>query len=103
ACYGFVGLAAAYAAMLLPALRVLAGFPRHDLASPAAAPAAAGATILILYMLDNLQNGFYNPIYTLLAGGLMAWSPSATPAAAAELYDRRKLLRRWQQESALKQ
>jgi hypothetical protein len=83
-CYGFVGLVAVYTAMLLPALRFLAQFRRQDLASAALAPAAAATAILILYMTDNLSNGFFNSVYVLLAGGLMGWSPSAAAGAEAE-------------------
>ena len=44
--------------------------------APSFAPAAALAVLLGLYMLDNLSNAMYNPIYVLAAGGLAGMASS---------------------------
>jgi hypothetical protein len=72
---GIVGLAAFTLSMLLPPLIVLRRFPARYWGTPALAPAAALAIMLVLYMADCLMNAMINPIYLLAAGGLAALRP----------------------------
>ncbi len=70
ACYGLVGITSLWTAMLLPAARFLWAYPTRLWSQPLLAPAAAGAVVLIVFMIDCLSNAMYNPVYVLLAGGL---------------------------------
>jgi len=76
--YGSLGLAALTAVLLAP-VAVLARRPARVWSASAFAPAGALAVISGLYMLDNLSNAMFNPIYVLAVGGLagLASSPSA--------------------------
>ena len=67
---GLVGLASLTAMILLPVVLLLRRVPAARWGHPAAAPAAALAVLLVLYMLDSLANAMPNPIYMLAAGGL---------------------------------
>ncbi len=67
---GLVGLTAITVAMLLPVGLVLFRMPSRAWWKPATAPAAALATLLILYAIDSLFNAMVNPIFLLAAGGL---------------------------------
>jgi hypothetical protein len=69
-CYGVVGVTALWTAMLLPAARFLWVHPSRLWSQPVLAPAAAGAVVLVVFMIDCLSNAMYNPVYVLLAGGL---------------------------------
>lgn len=69
-CYGFVGLVALWAAMLVPAARFLGTYPARSWSHPAVAPAAAVAVVVIIYMLDNLSNAMQNSVLVLSAGAL---------------------------------
>jgi hypothetical protein len=102
---GFVGLAALYAAMLLPALRFVYHHRPWVWSRPAFVPVAAAAIVVVLYMIDNVSNAMVNPLYVLLAGGLATLCGPSGPipvgpepvAAAARLpgvYQPRGLLRR---------
>lgn len=72
--YGIVGLASVWAAILLPAVRFMLRHPPRLWVQPIFAPAAVVSLILIMFMIDNLLNAIFNPVYVLMAGGLAGWS-----------------------------
>jgi len=67
---GLIGLAAFVAVLLAPPLAFLRKAPGKVWGSAAAAPAAAIAVCLALYMCDSLFNAMLNPVFVLAAGGL---------------------------------
>lgn len=67
---GIVGLAALYTTLLLPAVLLLRRVPARQWATPAIAPAAALAVIVVLFAIDCLFNAMFNPIFLAAAGGL---------------------------------
>ncbi len=67
---GFFGLIALLGCILLPVVMFAKCYPPRRWHKPEIAAAAVMATILCLYMLDNLANAMVNPIFMLLAGGL---------------------------------
>jgi hypothetical protein len=71
---GWFGLVALYAAMLLPVARLVVRHPWRPGPHVAYAPALAAAVFVTLYMIDNLSNAMFNPVYVLLAGGLAGWT-----------------------------
>ncbi len=68
--HGLVGLVSFTAVILLPVWLTLRRIPVRLWAHPKAAPAAALAITLILYMVDNLLNAMTNPVFMLMAGAL---------------------------------
>jgi len=70
---GLVGLIALTLVILLPTMLLMSRFRGSTWTMPPVAPAAAMGVLLVLYMLDNLLNAMVNPIYTLIAGGLVAF------------------------------
>jgi hypothetical protein len=84
---GWFGLTALYVAMLLPVVRLAIRHPRQPGPHIAFAPAVAAAVFVALYMIDNLSNAMFNPVYVLLAGGLAGWTgvenalPAVRPSA----------------------
>jgi hypothetical protein len=81
--YGAVGLIAIYAAMLLPVARYMYYYKPYRWDQPLYAPGAVLALIVLLWMLDNLYNGFFNAMYVLAAGAL--FSVTGTIRAAPRL------------------
>ncbi len=69
---GLVGLASFTAVILLPVWLTVKRIPIRLWSHPKAAPAAAMAVVLILYMVDNLLNAMINPVFMLMAGALSA-------------------------------
>lgn len=69
--FGAVGLIGLVGSLLLPGLLYLRRYGAWLWGHPNLAPAAVFSTILVLYMFDGLLNAMINPIYMLLAGGLM--------------------------------
>lgn len=67
---GGVGLLAMLFSILLPVALLLARTRAQWWLAPAHAPFAAMATLLLVYMLDNLINAMLNPVYVLGMGGL---------------------------------
>lgn len=71
---GWIGLGSLTLMMLAPGALVMLELRRYRLwAEPALAPVAALVLIPIVYMIDSLPNGFVNPVYTAIAGGLAGW------------------------------
>ena len=69
--YGCVGLLTWTTMMLLPSWLFVLRFPVRQWRDPTVAPLAAMATLLGLYVIDCLENGFMNLSYVLASGGLM--------------------------------
>jgi hypothetical protein len=68
-----VGLIALTATMLLPLLVLRQRCPVHLWSHPAVAAPAVFALIVVLFMIDSLLNAMVNPIFTMLAGAVMAF------------------------------
>jgi len=73
---GVVGLASLTAVILLPVLLFRRRFHPRLWPSRAVAPAAVLGLLLTLYMIDSLLNAMVNPIYCMMAGGLIALRPA---------------------------
>ncbi len=69
--HGVVGLVSHVAILTLPLLILAARCPARRWNDPDVAPAATLAVLLVLYMIDNLSNAMFNPIYYLAAGALL--------------------------------
>jgi hypothetical protein len=67
---GVLGLTAVTALLLLPVLVLLRRCSVRYWVHPKIAPAGALAVVLALYMIDNLLNSMYDPIFPLAAGAL---------------------------------
>lgn len=67
---GLVGLISATLILLLPAAVLLWRYRPEAWCTPALAPAAVLATVVVLFMLDRLVNAMRNPIYIVAAGGI---------------------------------
>jgi hypothetical protein len=70
ATFGAVGLVGLFGTLLLPVTLFLWRFPAAEWKQTAIAPAVGLAIVLLLYSIDNLANGFINPVFMLGAGGL---------------------------------
>lgn len=68
--HGFVGLAGMLTVLLVPLVVLARRLPAGDWTRPLAAPLAALATVLGLYVIDLIPNAMITPIYTLAAGGM---------------------------------
>ena len=68
---GLVGLVSITLVFLLPSLQLWWRVPVASWKTPPVAGAASVAILLGLYMMDNLFNAMFNPIYLLAAGSLM--------------------------------
>ncbi|MFP4192587.1 MAG: O-antigen ligase domain-containing protein [Candidatus Hydrogenedentota bacterium] len=71
---GLVGLVSGVAIFLLPVVLFCRRVPPSAWAHPLVIPSVALAFVLILYMADNMLNSMPNPVYTVVAGGLMGLS-----------------------------
>ncbi len=69
--HGVVGLVAWVLLMLLPVVLFVRTHPVGAWRNPLVAIAAAMSLTLVLYTIDCLLNANINPIYTLIAGGLV--------------------------------
>lgn len=68
---GAIGIIGIFGTSLLPALTFsLFGYPAKTWFRPQVAGAAVLSVITVLYVLDNLLNDMYNPVFTLASGGL---------------------------------
>jgi tetratricopeptide (TPR) repeat protein len=72
---GLVGLSLLGAAMLVPAVVFVLRFPRPLWGSAQLAPGLLTVTIVGLYVIDCLMNGFVNVIYMAMVGGLVGLKP----------------------------
>ncbi len=69
--YGVFGLFGIFGSSLLPALTFsLFRYPPKTWFRPQIGGAAALSVVTVLYVLDNLLNNMYNPVFTLASGGL---------------------------------
>jgi hypothetical protein len=75
--YGCVGLLTWTIMLLLPSWLFVLRYPVYQWRDPTVAPLAAMATLLGLYLIDCLANGFMNLSYVLAAGGLMGAVPTS--------------------------
>ena len=76
--HGLVGLISWTTVLLLPSYLFLFRYPVRSWATPEVAPLAVLATLLGIYIIDCLMNGFVNLIYGVTTGGLVAAMPSLT-------------------------
>lgn len=79
---GYVGLGALNAMLILPAILFMHRFRPRDWLAPNVAPTLTLATILPLYMIDNLSNAMLNPVYALVMGAVSGFVPGRQPAQA---------------------
>jgi tetratricopeptide (TPR) repeat protein len=84
---GYVGLTLLYTVILLPVILMIRRFPVSTWNTPAVAPAVACGTILALYLIDCLLNGFVNLIYIVMCGGLISTMPAPSIAGRAKPRD----------------
>jgi len=70
-CYGCVGLLSWTTMMLLPSWLFVRRIPVRQWRDPTIAPMAALATLVGLYVVDCLFNGFMNLSYVMACGGLL--------------------------------
>lgn len=70
--FGIVGIATFIAMFLVPSWILLRRIPFKQLCQPDWAPVTGLILIIVLYTIDNLLNGFVNPIFTAVAGALSA-------------------------------
>ena len=75
--FGFVGLVAWTALLLLPSYLFLIRYPVRSWATPEVAPLAILSTLLGIYIIDCLMNAFPNLVYGVATGGLIAAMPSS--------------------------
>lgn len=74
-CNGAFGVAALLAATLLPPLLLYRRAPVPWWNHPVAAPAASLAVVVVLWMIDNLMNAMFNPVYVVVIGGIAGLRP----------------------------
>ncbi|ACK67827.1 conserved hypothetical protein [Rippkaea orientalis PCC 8801] len=68
---GYIGLISLYASFLLPVWRFFTiGYSPRLWFHPQIAPAAVLSVVIVLYMLDNTLNAMFNPIFTVISGGI---------------------------------
>jgi tetratricopeptide (TPR) repeat protein len=72
---GITGLATLLTIILLPMIVTLHRFPVKTWSDPQVGPVAVLALMLVLVMIDFLSNAMVNPLYALIAGGLLGQSP----------------------------
>lgn len=106
--YGAVGVASVFSTMILPAVSfAILRYPPRTWLQPQIASAAVLSVVIVLYALDNCLNNQYNPVFTLVSGGIVGLvlinpapqplnrplkKASASPAVAIPLRRRRKRL-----------
>lgn len=72
---GLAGLVSFVITMLLPAWLFIRRFPASTWFHPAVAPALAAAVCVSISQMDNLMNARLNPLFPLMAGGLITIMP----------------------------
>jgi hypothetical protein len=82
---GIAGLAALFAAMIVPAVALAWRFRNGPWDDPKMAAAAALAVLLLIYAADCLMNAMIDPVYAVALGGVaavaVARQPNPRPAA----------------------
>jgi hypothetical protein len=73
---GFLGLILLYLVLVLTAVLFLWRFPPSLWQIRSVAPATLAATLLCLYMVDCILNGFINIVYISLAGAVIGATPA---------------------------
>jgi len=81
---GLVGVILLYAAMLYPMLRLAWIYPKSYWVHPTFASVAVGAIFVTLWMFDNVLNNMFNPVYVLIAGGIMGLTATGKPLPLVE-------------------
>lgn len=84
---GFFGLTLLYLALITPAALFIRRFPVRLWNDPRVAAGSLATTLLGLYIVDCLMNGFPNITYVTLAGGLISLDPKqlrSNPAGRPE-------------------
>jgi hypothetical protein len=81
---GLFGLAAMLSVFLLPAIALARSAPAREWTRPYAAPAAALAAVVVLYLIDCIPNAHVTPVFTLALGGLTALKVYRKPEPAPE-------------------
>lgn len=71
--YGLVGLISIGLVLLLPTFVFWRRYRFLDWRQPHFAPMVGFVTILPLYAIDCLMNAMLNPVFTVVAGGLIGW------------------------------
>lgn len=88
---GFMGLTCLVAIQILPMILYLRNRSSRPWNHASNAAAAGLAVVLCLYSIDNLLNAMFNPIFVVIAGGLMGLprlskvNPSANPDVLARV------------------
>ena len=72
---GALGVVAVVAVILLPPLLLARKLPTPWWIHPVAAPTACMAVIVVLWMMDNLLNNMFNPVYVVMLGGIAGIRP----------------------------
>jgi len=86
---GLVGLTSLTSILTLPAALLLRRYPARQWLDPRVAPVAAAAVLVVLYMIDNLFNSMFNPVYVMAAAGLISVATArAAPAARVVMHPR---------------
>lgn len=79
---GVMGVIGIFGTSLLPALTFsLLRYPAKTWFRPEVAGAASLSVVTVLYVLDNLLNDQYNPVFTLASGGLAGLIMNPNPQA----------------------
>lgn len=81
---GIYGIVLMTIAIILPMVLLLIKVPLKEWASPRYAAASVFATMLTLYMIDNLLNAMVNPIFMLFAGGITTMLTQKTADVESE-------------------
>ena len=84
---GLFGLLALSGVLLLPPILLLGRCPPARWGEPKVAPAAALAVLLTLYMTDCLLNAMVNPMFVLVAGGIVSAATAPQTATSATTDD----------------
>ena len=69
--FGAFGMIGLVLSLLLPTIIFIYRYPPWIWAHPNIAPTAAMAVILVMYMFDGLLNAMINPLFMLIAGGML--------------------------------
>ena len=85
---GGVGLVSMNALHLLPSFLFLRRFKPDRWLDPEVAPTLTFATILPLYMMDNLSNAMLNPVYAVIMGAVSGYIPGRTASGQVRTGDR---------------